>query len=59
MDLKDFELIYNENRVKIKDKNKIKSKLRNILGEPNFSDKSIDLLAYSKDATLIGYNWTL
>ncbi|MFX0058699.1 MAG: FAD-binding oxidoreductase [Candidatus Hodarchaeota archaeon] len=59
MDLKDFELIYKENHIKIKDKDKIKSKLRNILGESNFSDKSIDLLAYSKDGTIIGHNWTL
>ncbi len=59
MDLKDFELIYKENKVKIKDKDKVKSRLLNILGESNFSDSSIDLLAYSKDATLIGHNWTL
>jgi len=59
MDLNDFELIYKENHIKIKDKDKIKSKLRNILGETNFSNSSIELLAYSKDASLIGYNWTL
>ncbi|MFW9952245.1 MAG: FAD-binding oxidoreductase [Candidatus Thorarchaeota archaeon] len=59
MDLKDFNLIYKENRVRIKDKDKIKSILLNILGESNFSDNPIDLLAYSKDATLIGHNWTL
>jgi alkyldihydroxyacetonephosphate synthase len=59
MDKNDFELIYKENHVKIKDKDKVKQKLIDILGEANFSDNSIDLLAYTKDASLIGHNWTL
>lgn len=59
MDLKDFELIYNENRVTIKDKLKIESKLKEIVGLNNVSTKEIDLLAYSKDSTLIAFNWEL
>ena len=59
MDLKDLKLIYKENHIDIKDKDQIKSKLQILLGENNVSDKSIDLLAYTKDATLIGCNWTL
>ncbi|MFX1431202.1 MAG: FAD-binding oxidoreductase, partial [Promethearchaeota archaeon] len=59
MELEDFELIYNENRWECKDKKKIEDKLRKIVGEKNVSSKAIDLLAYTKDATLIGCNWTL
>ena len=57
MDFKDFELIYKENRVKINDKPKIESDLREIVGANNVSTKEIDLLAYTKDSTLIGFNW--
>ena len=59
MDFKDFELIYKENRVKINDKPKIESDLREIVGANNVSTKEIDLLAYTKDSTLIGFNWLL
>ena len=59
MDFKDFELIYKNNRSEIKDKQKIKAKLGEFLGEKNFSDSEIDILAYTKDSTMIGYNWTL
>lgn len=59
MDLEEFELIYKENRVKIKDKPKIESKLKAIVGLNNCSTKEIDLLAYSKDSTLIGFNWEI
>ncbi|MHA2394241.1 MAG: FAD-binding oxidoreductase [Promethearchaeota archaeon] len=59
MDLKDFELIYNENRVKIEDKSKIESKLKQIVGVDNISTREIDLLAYSKDSTLIAFNWEI
>lgn len=59
MDLEDFELIYKENRVKIKDKTKIESKLKTIVGLNNFSTKKIDILAYTKDSTLIGFNWEI
>jgi len=59
MDLKQFELIYKENRVKIKDKSNIESKLETILGSNNYSTKDIDILAYSKDSTLIGFNWEI
>ena len=59
MDLKEFELIYNENRVKIKDKSKIESKLKEIVGLNNVSTKEIDLLAYTKDSTLLTINWEI
>ncbi len=59
MKLSNFELIYKEDRVVIKDKDKIKAELIDILGEKNVSTNEIDLLAYSKDASLISYNWTL
>lgn len=59
MDFKNFELIYKENRHQIKDKQKIESKLKEIVGESNFSSKDIDLLAYTKDTTLLTLNWTI
>jgi len=59
MDLKEFELIYKENRCEIKDKEKIEAKLKEILGINNVSTKEIDILAYSKDSSLIGFNWTI
>ena len=59
MDFKEFELIYKDNRCEIKDKQKIESKLKEILGENNISTNEVDILAYSKDSTLIGFNWTL
>ncbi|KKN34434.1 hypothetical protein LCGC14_0793820, partial [marine sediment metagenome] len=59
MNLKEFGLIYDENRVKIEDKSVIESKLKEIVGESNASSKNIDLLAYTKDSTLIGFNWLL
>ncbi|MFX1377097.1 MAG: FAD-binding oxidoreductase [Promethearchaeota archaeon] len=57
MDLKDFELIYKDNRIKIEDKSEIESKLKEIVGLNNVSTKEIDLLAYTKDSTLITLNW--
>ena len=59
MNLEDFELIYKDDRVEIKDKKKIKTKLIEILGEHNVSDDEVDIFAYSRDATLIGTNFTL
>ncbi|MFW9824912.1 MAG: FAD-binding oxidoreductase [Candidatus Thorarchaeota archaeon] len=59
MDFKDFEIIYKENRVKINNKPKIESELKKILGKNNVSSKEIDLLAYSKDSSLIGFNWEI
>jgi len=59
MDLKDFELIYKENRCEIKDKNKKDAELKEIVGENNVSTKEIDLLAYTKDSTLLAFNWTI
>ena len=59
MDIKDFELIYKENRCEIKDKQKIKSKLSEIVGTANVSTEDIDLLAYSNDTTLISLNWVM
>ncbi len=59
MNLEDFELIYKNDRVEIKDKKKVKAKLIDILGEENVSDDEIDIFAYSRDTTLINTNWTL
>ncbi len=59
MDFKDFELIYKENRVKIKNRSSIQSKLGEIVGSANVSTKDIDILAYTKDSTLLGFNWTI
>jgi len=59
MDFKDFELIYKENRSEIKNKSDIKLKLIDIIGEKNVSTEEVDLLAYTKDASMIGMNWTL
>ncbi|MHA1255248.1 MAG: FAD-binding oxidoreductase [Promethearchaeota archaeon] len=59
MNLEKFELIYKDNRVKIKDKAKVKEKLSEIVGKENVSDKEIDIFAYTKDTTLLAFNWTL
>ncbi len=59
MDFKDFELIYKENRCEIKDKQKIELKLKEIVGNNNVSTKEIDILAYTNDTTLIGFNWMI
>ncbi|MFX1393080.1 MAG: FAD-binding oxidoreductase [Promethearchaeota archaeon] len=59
MKLENFELIYTQNRVKIKDKNKIKKKLTEILGEKNVSTNEIDIFAYTKDTTLLAFNWVI
>ncbi|MHA2006371.1 MAG: FAD-binding oxidoreductase [Promethearchaeota archaeon] len=59
MDLKEFEVVYSKDRKEIKDKSKVESKLKEIVGVDNVSSKNIDLLAYSKDSTLISMNWTI
>ncbi len=59
MDLNNFELIYNKNRCEIKDKEAIKMKLGNVVGKDNVSNNEIDILAYSKDTTLINLNWAI
>jgi alkyldihydroxyacetonephosphate synthase len=59
MDFKDFDLIYNENRCEIKDKGTIKSKLSKIVGEANVSTEDVDIMAYTKDSTLISSNWAI
>ncbi len=59
MDFKEFELVYNENRYKFEDKVKVEAKLREIVGEKNVSTKDIDIFAYSKDTTLLAFNWVL
>ncbi len=59
MDFKDFDLIYKENRSEIKNKSNIKLKLIEIIGEKNVSTEEVDLLAYTKDSTLIAFNWTI
>ncbi|MHA1293796.1 MAG: FAD-binding oxidoreductase [Promethearchaeota archaeon] len=59
MPISNFELIFKKNRVEIKDKRKIKSKLSEIVGEKNVSTREIDILAYTRDTTLISMNWTI
>jgi alkyldihydroxyacetonephosphate synthase len=59
MDLKDFELIYKNNQQEIKNKQSIETKLKEILGDNNFSTNDIDILAYTKDTSLIAFNWAL
>ncbi|MFX1379719.1 MAG: FAD-binding oxidoreductase [Promethearchaeota archaeon] len=59
MELKDFDLIYKDNRHKIKDKQKIIEQLEEIVGKNNISTRNIDILAYSKDTSLIALNWAL
>ncbi|MFX1298633.1 MAG: FAD-binding oxidoreductase [Promethearchaeota archaeon] len=59
MDFLNFELIYKENRLEIKDKQIIESKLKEIVGESNVSTKDIDILAYTKDTTLLAFNWVI
>lgn len=59
MNIEDFELIYKENRVEIKEKDRIKADLIKILGDKNVSTDEVDILAYTKDTTLITLNWAL
>ncbi len=59
MDLKDFELIYTQDRCEINDKQKIERKIREIIGDNNISTKEVDILAYTKDASLITLNWAI
>jgi len=59
MNLNEFELIYNEDRCQIKDKQQLVKKLKDIIGENNVSIEDIDILAYSKDTTLITLNWAI
>jgi alkyldihydroxyacetonephosphate synthase len=59
MNLENFEQIYNKNRREIKDKPAIEQKLEEIVGVKNVSSKEIDLLAYSKDTSMITLNWSI
>jgi len=59
MNFTDFELIYKKNRSTIKDKNAIKSELIKIIGEENVSTNEVDLLAYTRDSSMIAINWTI
>ena len=59
MNLNDFELIYKNNRKDIKNKSIIRTKLSEFLGEKNVSIKNSDLLAYTRDSSLIALNWTI
>jgi alkyldihydroxyacetonephosphate synthase len=59
VNIENFEVMYDKGRVKIHDKEKIEKNLREILGDENISSKAIDLIAYSKDATLLSMNWTI
>jgi alkyldihydroxyacetonephosphate synthase len=59
MDLNDFELMYKNKHREIKNKAKLESILGDLLGSTNVSTKDIDLLAYTRDSTLIALNWTI
>ncbi|MHA1229975.1 MAG: FAD-binding oxidoreductase [Candidatus Helarchaeota archaeon] len=59
MGIKDFETIYKRKKSIIKNKEKIVSELRKILGDENVSVEEVDILAYTRDATPITYNWTI
>jgi alkyldihydroxyacetonephosphate synthase len=59
MNFKGFELIYTEDRCDIKHKDEIENKLKGVIGKENVSSEQIDLLAYTRDASLIGMNWAM
>ena len=59
MKLDEFELIYKNDRIDIKNKAKIVSELTEIIGKQNVSIEPIDILAYTKDSSLIAFNWTI
>ncbi|MHA2290216.1 MAG: FAD-binding oxidoreductase, partial [Promethearchaeota archaeon] len=59
MGLNDFDLIYKENRHNVKNKLKIRAKLADIVGEKNVSIEDVDILAYTRDSSLIALNWTI
>ncbi|MBD3195648.1 MAG: FAD-binding protein [Candidatus Lokiarchaeota archaeon] len=59
MNLKDLKLIYQENRKEIKNRDEIVKELRDILGEKCVSTNNIDILAYTRDSSLISLNWTI
>ena len=59
MKLEEFDIIYNQDRVTIKDKEKLENDLIKILGKENVLSDELDLFAYTKDSTLIGFNWIL
>ncbi|MHA1320749.1 MAG: FAD-binding oxidoreductase, partial [Promethearchaeota archaeon] len=59
MKLDEFELIYKNDSNIIKNKAKSESKLAEIIGKQNVSTEPIDIFAYTKDSTLIAFNWTL
>jgi alkyldihydroxyacetonephosphate synthase len=59
MNINDFELIYQENRVKIQNKEDIVAELKNKIEDKNVSTKAIDILAYTRDSSLISLNWTI
>jgi len=59
MKLDEFELIYKNDRNIIKNKAKLESDLAEIVGKQNVSTEPIDIFAYTKDSTLIAFNWTL
>ena len=59
MKLNEFELIYSKDRKQIKNKERVESKLKELIGDQNVSTKPIDIFAYTKDSTLIAFNWTI
>ena len=59
MKFNEFELIYKNDRKEIKNPAKLESELKEIIGKQNVSTEPIDIFAYTKDSTLIAFNWTL
>jgi len=59
LNFEDFELIYKEDRTKIENKDKIIAELIDTIGEKNVSGEKVDILAYTRDSSLISLNWTI
>jgi alkyldihydroxyacetonephosphate synthase len=59
LNFEDFELIYKEDRTEIKNKDKILDELKRVVGDKNVSSQKSDILAYTRDSSLISLNWTI
>jgi len=59
MVLKKFDIIYDKNIHKIKNKDEIVSQLKELIGNEKVSTDEVDILAYTKDTTLITLNWSI
>jgi alkyldihydroxyacetonephosphate synthase len=59
LNFEDFELVYKEDRTEIKNKDKILDELKHVIGDKNVSILKSDILAYTRDSSLISLNWTI